>query len=88
MMEKTETTETSILDEVAEELERARSLGFSLFASAHEGYAVLLEEVDELKAEVWKKQSLRDLGKMRKEAIEVAAMAVKFVQSMDSGKEP
>ena len=47
--------------------------------SAHEGYAVLLEEVDELWDEVRVKQSNRDLLAMRKEAIQVAAMAVRFL---------
>lgn len=48
------------------------------FNSAHEGYAVLLEEVDELKEHVWEKQSLRNLVAMRKEAVQVAAMAIRF----------
>lgn len=48
------------------------------FNSAHEGFAVLLEEVDELKAHVWMKQSRRDLEAMRAEAIQVAAMALRF----------
>ena len=47
--------------------------------SAHESYAVLLEEVDELKEHVWKKQSKRDLKAMRKEAVQVAAMALRFI---------
>lgn len=46
--------------------------------SAHEGYAILLEEMDELKAHVWTNQKKRDLTAMRKEAIQVAAMAVRF----------
>lgn len=46
--------------------------------SAHEGYAVLLEEVDELWDHVKTKQKNRDLSAMRKEAIQVAAMAVRF----------
>ncbi len=46
--------------------------------SAHEGYGVLLEEVDELWAHVKTKQHKRDLDAMRKEAIQVAAMAIRF----------
>lgn len=48
-------------------------------ASAHEGYAVLLEEVDELKAEVWKSPRKRDYAAMHAEAIQVAAMALRFM---------
>lgn len=49
------------------------------FNSAHEGFAVLLEEVDELKAHVWTRQDKRDLQSMRKEAKQVAAMALRFM---------
>lgn len=49
------------------------------FNSAHEAFAVLLEEVDELKACVWTNQKRRDLRAMRKEAMQVAAMAVRFM---------
>lgn len=50
------------------------------FNSAHEGFAVLLEEVDELKAHVWTNQKKRDLGAMHKEAMQVAAMALRFME--------
>lgn len=48
------------------------------FNTAHEGFAVLLEEVDELKAHVWMNQKKRNLTAMRLEALQVAAMAVRF----------
>lgn len=48
------------------------------FNSAHEGYGVLLEEVDELWQHVRTNQKKRDLAAMRKEAIQVAAMALRF----------
>jgi len=49
------------------------------FNSAHEGYAVILEELDELKTEVWKNEKLRDSGRLRLEARQVAAMAIRFM---------
>ena len=49
------------------------------FNSAHEGYAVLLEEVDELWEEVRKKIKERDINKLRGEATQVAAMALRFI---------
>lgn len=48
------------------------------FNSAHEGYGVLLEEVDELWDHVKTSQKKRNLEEMKKEAIQVAAMAVRF----------
>lgn len=56
--------------------------------SAHEGYAVILEELDELKAWVWMKQKNRDLDKMRKEAIQVAATAMRFVLDICPPEKP
>ena len=49
------------------------------FNSAHEGYAVLLEEMDELWVHVMTKQKNRDLVAMKKEAIQIAAMALAYV---------
>lgn len=48
------------------------------FNSAHEGFAVLAEEVDELWDHVKTNQKRRDLAAMRKEAIQIAAVAIRF----------
>lgn len=47
--------------------------------SPHEGWAILREEVDELWDEVKVKQSKHDRAKMRREAKQVAAMAIRFM---------
>lgn len=52
------------------------------FNSAHEAYAVLLEEVDELWDHVKTNQKRRDLDAMRKEAMQVAAMAIRFMHDV------
>ena len=64
------------LAEVAREVERARSLHPQIH-SAHEGYAVILEELDEFKAEVWKKQARRNPAAMLTELIQCAAMCAR-----------
>lgn len=46
--------------------------------SAHEAFAVLAEEVDELWEIVKQKQRDRILTNMRREALQVAAMALRF----------
>ena len=48
------------------------------FHSAHEGYAVLLEEVDELWDWVRRKSSARSHLAMWKECLQIAAMAMAF----------
>ena len=64
--------------EVADEVRRATELHGSM-QSAHEEYAVILEELDEFWDEVKKKRENRDRCAMRKELIQVAAMAIRAI---------
>ncbi len=66
-----------LVQEVDAELTKAVT-NWPPFNSAHEGYAVLREEVDELWTHVKTNQKRRDLAAMRKEAVQVAAMAMRF----------
>ena len=67
-----------VAKEVLQELARAAENNQPM-ASAHEGYAVLLEEVDELWEHVRTNPRARDVAAMREEAIQVAAMAIRFI---------
>jgi len=64
------------LDDIKKELNDAR-MAFPNFHSYHEGYAVLKEEVDEL----WDAIKTKDFDpdQIKKEAIQVAAMALRFL---------
>lgn len=66
-----------LLGEVADELDRAMS-NWAPMNSAHEGWAVIMEELDELWEHVKTNQKRRVLFDMKKEAIQVAAMACRF----------
>ncbi len=66
------------LDQVRVELASSMAR-FKPMNSAHEGYAVLAEEVDELWDEIKVNQSRRDWAKIEKECIQVAAMAVRLL---------
>lgn len=73
--------DTDTLNDVKLELARARSRHGS-FASAHEGHSVILEEFHELEQWVFKKREHRDLDAMRHEAVQLAAMAMKFASDI------
>lgn len=67
-----------VLDEMELELRHAL-LQHPRMRSHHEGYAIVLEELDELWDEIKQKPLYRNQELMRKEAIQLAAMAVRFV---------
>ena len=68
-----------ILDEVFIELQHAQA-SYAPMHSAHEGYAILKEELDELWDEIKKKQ--HDPAKLEAEARQVAAMAIRFINDV------
>ena len=58
---------------------------YGSFRSAHEGLGVIFEEFEELKQEVFMKKENRDISDMRKEALHVAATAVRFIMDICDG---
>jgi len=63
-----------ILNDIFDELKMAKET-FPDFHSTHEGYAVILEELDEL----WDDIKANNTVGMYGEAVQVAAMAVRFI---------
>lgn len=70
--------ENKVFDEIYRELQHAL-IKYKSFNSPHEGYAVILEELDEL-WELVKKNGRR--GEMQTEAKHVAAMAMRFITDL------
>lgn len=70
-----------ILLEVRRELLTAMKQNAPL-NSSHEAYAVIREELDEFWDEVKKKRSERDPELMKKELIQVAAMAIRAIHDV------
>lgn len=71
------------IERVRAELMRAVAK-YPPFASPHEGYAILLEEVDEL----WDEIKANNHGRAIDEALQVAAMAVRFVTDIEAKLRP
>ncbi len=74
-----------IIDDVVEEYNRATHK-FGPFNTQHEAYAVMLEEMDELWAEIKRKsgkRTKRNKNAIRKEATQVAAMAIRLIMDME-----
>lgn len=67
-----------IIEQVRSEYIRASSVHPKSFSSAHEGYAILKEEVDEM----WDAIKEDDVQHARREAIQVGAMAIRFLMDL------
>lgn len=78
-MPKTEMLVDTTMAMVKEELVRAMVLHAPM-RGPHEGYAVILEELEELWQEI--KMKKPDLGRIRTEAVQLAAMAARFVADL------
>ena len=63
--------------DVRAELDMAMA-NFPMWNSAHEGHSKIEEEFTELQGHVFMKESKRDIEKMRNEAVQLAASAVRF----------
>lgn len=74
-------SESKACNDVLRELARARRK-FPAMCSAHEGYAILHEEVDELWDDVRGPDDSGRNGRMRAEAVQVAAMALRFIEDV------
>ena len=71
----------SLVTEIYRELDRAMS-EYGPFHSAHEGYAVLLEELDE----VWDEIKKDDSKRAREELVQVGAMVLKLLRFLDTDR--
>ncbi len=66
------------LEDIFEEHDRAVNES-GMFASAHEGYAVLYDKMDDLWEEV---KSGQNKNRMREKAVKVAATTIRFIQDV------
>ena len=60
----------------------AASSKYPAFHSTHEGYAVIKEEVDELWDLVKANKGIAGNDTMKQEAIQIAAMALRFIKDL------
>lgn len=73
------TLTTKALTQVEVEIVRAKQLFPSMFINQHEAIAVIREEYLELEQECFKNQRNYDLEAQRKEAKQLAAMAIRLM---------
>ena len=69
------------MNDVLHELDRACAK-YPPMKSAHEAYAVILEEIEEFWDETRKRDDKRDLVAMREELIQIAAMAMRAIEDL------
>lgn len=72
---------TTTMKLVADEVSSSRSMYPSTY-STHHGLSVIQEEVFELMLEVYKKNKDRDKDQMRREAVQIAATAIRFIEEL------
>ena len=72
-----------ILNAVEKEIERSYENGFPLFNSSHEGIAIIREEFEELWDEIKDNKKENSYQLQIKEATHLAAMAIKFIDSIE-----
>ena len=57
---------------------------YGLLASPHEAHSVLLEEIAELFDEVRKQGRMRSRGQMRRECVDIAAVAIRYAAQLEA----
>ncbi|KKN29168.1 hypothetical protein LCGC14_0846740 [marine sediment metagenome] len=70
------------LSEMAQELRANRHAFPNRWTSPHQGYAIILEELDELWEEIRMKTERRSAVHMRQECIQIAAMSIRFIEDL------
>lgn len=70
-----------LLENISTEVNMAKAK-YPKFNSNHEGYAVILEELDELWGEIKRGKGTRCTSAMQRECIQVAAMAIRFIEDL------
>jgi len=68
---------------VSKKLKSARKKHARQISSPHDAYANILEELDEVKLEVWKKTKKRNLKKLLAELVDVAAMCQRSAEDLE-----
>ena len=70
------------ISEIRRELDLTRISFPDRWTSPHQGYAIILEELDELWEEIRMKTERRSAVHMRQECIQIAAMSIRFIEDL------